>query len=155
MNTMTNQRGLTLIETVITLAILSFGLVAVMKLQSYMIGHSAIAKQQAQAMTLAQKKIEELRDFQQINTGAGVKAYDDISSASENISGTNANYTLSWTVTDQTSPDHKVINMNISWPDKNGVTRTIQLSSIISKTDPATEGGIMTSSSAGGIQPPN
>lgn len=147
------QRGISLVETVVTLAILSFGLVALMKLQAYLVGHSANSKEQTEATTLAQKKIEELRDYQQINTSSGVKSYDDITSGSQTVNGVASTYTLSWAVTSNNVPDHKTIDLTVTWTDRSNVNHTINLSSIIAKTDPASSGVIIGSSGAGAIQP--
>lgn len=147
------QRGITLIETIITLVILSFGVLALMKLQAFLIEQGTVAKQQSEATNLAQMKIEKLRDFEQITSSNNVKSYNDIASGTENISGSACTYTLSWTVTTHANPDHKVIDVNIDWKDKNNGNHTMALSSIISKFDPATAATIMGSSGAGAIQP--
>lgn len=147
------QQGITLIETIITLVILSFGVLALMKLQAFLIDQGTIAKQQSEATNFAQVKIEKLRDFESVTSGNNIKSYDDIASGAENIAGSATNYTLSWTVTNHTNPDHKVIDVSISWKDKNNNNHDMKLSSIISKFDPSTMATIIGASGAGGIQP--
>lgn len=148
------SRGISLLETLITMAVLSFGLVAMVKMQTYLIGHSSLAKQHAEAITLAQKQIEELRDFQQITSANAIKAYNDITDGAQNISISSTDFAMNWTVTTNTNPDHKIVAVTINWTDHHNDNQNVTLTSIISKMDPAAEGVVMgASSGAGTIQP--
>ena len=139
----TTQSGIGLIEILVTVLILTFGLVALARFQIVWTAQTDASKQQAEAVSLAQKKIEELRNFTVLDTTAGQSAYADIASGSETSSGKNAQYTLAWTATESTDPSYKTISMVASWPDRHGVTQSINLSSIIGRVDPATGGMTM------------
>lgn len=147
------QRGLSLTEVLITMVILGLGVVALMRLQAYIIGYNAIAQQQAEAILLTHEKIEKLRDFSQVNSQTGVKAYADVASGSESVSRANTTYTLTWSVNDVTSPKQKIINTTISWVDARNNNQSIKLSSIISENDPSEQGNIVDGSGAGSIKP--
>jgi type IV pilus assembly protein PilV len=147
------QLGLTLIETMITMAILCFGVIAIMKLQSFMVQNSTYAKQQAEAVRIAESKIEQFRGYSTINTGGGMPAYDDIINGSQVVPGTNTQYTLNWAVTTNTNPANKAISVTVTWTDSNAVSQTRQFSTIISKMDPTISGSSMEASGVGSIHP--
>ena len=78
-----------------------------------------------------------------LTTTPGYNAYSDIISGSSATIGSNATYTTTWTVTTNTSPAYKTINMIVSWLDRRGTTKNVNLTSIISQIDPETSGALI------------
>jgi len=137
---LTDKRGLSLIELVVTLLILTMGVAALIKFQANYFYYYDVAKQKAEALVIAKNKLEVLRTFQVIATTTGFVAYNDIVSGTANTTGTNATYTNTWTVTTFTTPNYKTVAMVVTWADRRGVNQSVALDSIISQTDPVSSG---------------
>ena len=141
--------GFTLLEALIALAISGFGLIAVARLQIGLQAESDLAKQLSEATFLGQRRIEELRAFQQLTaaTGAQVAAgawgYNNIASGSQSVVGTNATYTVSWTISDATaSVPYKNGLVTVQWTDRKGAAQVATLSTMIGGSDPASSLGL-------------
>ena len=143
MQTMTvhRQAGFTLIEALIAMLVLAFGLLAVAGLQTTLAHNSDVAKQRTEATRLAQAKIEDLRGYQQLPAASGIPAYADIATDNDApATTTNTSYARSWTVTDDTALTQKLLRVNVDWVDRQGQSQNVLLSSVISKSDPADVG---------------
>lgn len=155
-----SQRGVTLIEALVALLVMSFGMVALVGLLGNLRQSGDLAKQRSEAMRLAQEEIELLRSFsvmKRANTddAAVVKDYEnDLLKpiAARSVAGENSNTTflVSRTVTplDAAGPKGagdvepqsirgQTIKVVVSWKDRGGVTQSLSLDSVISRTDPA------------------
>lgn len=106
--------GFSLIEVLIAVVVLSFGILALAALQSNLIKSSTDARAQSVALALAKDKLEQMRSFQSLggyyaltdssgseainNTNAGTGHFSgSLGGVSGNLGGTN--FTRSWTVT--------------------------------------------------------
>lgn len=141
--TKTKQRGITLVEILITIVVVVVGVLALAKLEKKLWYHGQLLEQQHQGLALAQKKIEELRQFETLKTESGKLAYQDIASGSSSVSKSNTNYAVAWNVSEYVNPDYKSINVTVSWSDSSGTSHNINLVSRISKTDPALTGKVL------------
>ena len=86
-------RGFSMIEVLIAVVVLGFGLMALAALQTSIIRSSAETKAQTVALQLAKDKIEDLRSFQ---TLAG---YQALNSGNDTATESAVSYTRVWTVT--------------------------------------------------------
>ena len=77
-NTGKRADGFSLLEVMITVAVLSFALLALAALQVRLTKNSADAKSRGTATTLGQAQIEEFRAIEQLDTETGIEAFDDI-----------------------------------------------------------------------------
>jgi prepilin-type N-terminal cleavage/methylation domain-containing protein len=90
------QRGFSLVEVLVALAVLSIGLLAIAQLQSALIRSSGEARAFSVATALAKDKIEELRGF---NSVRGIGSYQALTDGSESLGEVDGTeYTRSWTV---------------------------------------------------------
>ena len=138
--------GFSLVEALVALLILGFGLIAVAKLQSTLVENSGLSKQRTEATRLGQEKMEQLRSFEQLSTATGKFAYADIvTTTSDAVSGysSNTSYIRSWTATDSTNALYKPIFLSVAWTDRNGVGQTVKLDSMVAKLDPKTSGSLI------------
>jgi type IV pilus modification protein PilV len=161
-----SQRGFSMIEVLIAVVVLGFGLMALAALQTTIIRSSAETKAQTIALQLAKDKIEDLRSFQSlaeykaITSSAAVELLDD---ASGNLS--NVNFKRSWVVerfayrpssgtfvsvtpligdtpTGGTPAiyvadnEYKTIAVTVNWTDANGVTQSVRLDDAIAALSP-------------------
>jgi Tfp pilus assembly protein PilV len=135
--------GQTLIEALITVVFISFCVIALIRFQNYLTYDNSLAQQKSEATILAAKQIEQLRTFEVLNTTSGYTAYQSIASGSSTSTGTNATYTITWTVTANTNPTYKNASVTVSWTDRQNNAQSVQLVSHISGIDPPNSASIM------------
>ncbi|MFG6487714.1 prepilin-type N-terminal cleavage/methylation domain-containing protein [Roseateles sp. BYS78W] len=142
------QRGVTLIEALVALLVMSFGMVALVGLLGNLRRSGDLAKQRGDAMRIAQTEVAKLRSFSILNKPAdaasGVKDYDHdvVALESRYAPLDNSNTTFSITrqvmplVKDSTEPQAKTVRVTVAWTDRSGTDQSIFLDTIISQTDP-------------------
>ncbi|MDR3491226.1 MAG: hypothetical protein P4M12_04180 [Gammaproteobacteria bacterium] len=143
MKRLKSYRGEGLVETMIAFLIIAGSVVALTRFQSGVSYSDSVTAQQSEATILAHSKLESLRDYQVINTQSPYAAYQGIVSGTSTSTGTNATYTLTWTVTTFTNPSYKNISVVVSWTDRYGVAQSVQLVTRVGSIDPATSGVII------------
>src|SRR5574337_679882 len=85
--------GFVLLEALIALLIVSLGLLAISKLEGLTVSAAGEARSRSEAVTLAQKKLEQLRNWV---TAASFTA--GMVTGTSTYSGTNAAYNYAWTI---------------------------------------------------------
>jgi Tfp pilus assembly protein PilV len=137
MNTRTRrqQRGFTLAEAVVAFGVTATGLLAVASFQGGLIGDSAYSKARTEALSLAQQKIEEFKQYTLAdkdsyidNNNDGVMDPDG-TYADPDITGQNAIFMRSWDLT--TGEQGKVVDVTVSWTDSTDETQSVNLSASI------------------------
>ncbi|WP_417226605.1 type IV pilus modification PilV family protein [Amphritea sp.] len=132
-----SQQGIAMLELVIAVLILAFGVIALGAMQNKTMGKSTYSKAMAEGLVIAEQKLEEMRNF------ATLSDYNSgIVTGSSSVTGTNAIYTDNWVVTNHTAPDYKTIEMTVSWEDRFGA-QSVQLSSIVAQDDPVEAGKLL------------
>lgn len=137
-----NEIGVGLIETLLIILLVSISVVALIKFQHYLTYNTNNAQQQFDATILANQQIETLRDFHVMSTTTGYKAYSEIVSSSGSATVGNTAYTITWTVTTNTSPAYKTIDVTVSWTDRFNTTQSVRLISQVAGVDPASSAGV-------------
>lgn len=135
-----SQKGFGMVEVLISMAVVSFGLLGVAKLQSNMMTSSAESKTRTEALYAANQKIEELRSFTDLSIYNGIVSNSDTVTAN---SGSNANLARTWTITDVVSPNYKTITVNVTWTDSKNSTKSVSMTSYISMSDPIVSGKLI------------
>jgi type IV pilus assembly protein PilV len=143
------QQGYTLVEILIAITILAFGLLAVATMQVRAIKTNAIASSISQGLTLGQAKVEELMnlayshpalsdtDGDGTNQDADEDGIDDdgdnfglnhtVGEADNNTPKTNDGYTIYWNVAvDEPVISSKTIRVIVTWTEK-GRSKRIRL----------------------------
>ena len=132
--TRSNARGFTLIEALIALLVLSFGMLAIAGFQVTLTRSSDIAKQRSEATRLAQQKMEELRTYGQVaadpasppahkfnyteNVVSYTVATPERPVVGPDIITSNATFTRTWSVTQNAADTEKQINVVVGWDDR-------------------------------------
>jgi type IV pilus modification protein PilV len=126
--------GFSLIEVLIAVVVLIVGVIAIGSLQTHVTKGTTFAEQQAEALTIAHQKLDELRNY------TSLTGYQSISSSSSpaSILGRNVTFRLTWSVTDSadTTLPYKTIDIRVTWTDQNNITHEVRLTSIIGEFDP-------------------
>lgn len=145
------NRGISLIEALIAIAVLAVGLLAIAKFQGGLTAGSGLTKTRACAVQLAEDKLEELRNL------IIKDQYDNIATANTGpIDCGNANVNLAWTVTDQTNPVRKNIQVAATWTDAKEGNQTLTVTGDIAWDDPKLSSNLTTGEVPGGgfVEPP-
>lgn len=163
------QTGFSLIEVLITLVVVGFGLISMAKLQGVVQQDTSAAKARTVASHLAEQKIEDLRNFTVLLPVGAAIAYSTIATnaggsvalASGAVPVANVTYNRTWIVnnyyytnvnTAPTTvvpvsaplfPDFKRITVTITWQDADGANQALALNTIISASDPALAGRVL------------
>lgn len=135
-------RGFTILESMIALAVILIGILAITQMQTTQVVAGASSRQRVEASLLAQQVIEGLRAYATIATGSGATAYADIADGSDAVTSAGVTYARAWTVETKTGPDHKVLAVTVSWSG-GGKKETLTLTTIIGATDPALSGRLI------------
>lgn len=147
-------RGISLIEAVVALAVMAFGMLAYVGLQSTLRFNSDVAKQRSEAVRIGQQAIEEWRAYAVVETDPPRRAYDDLAvgvlAPPRVIAGENATFTLQRTVVDAAAtaeallrgaaPRMKALTVDVSWQDRNGDAQSVRLSTTIAASPPELAG---------------
>lgn len=147
MKIINKNSGFTVLEGMVAMAIMSFGLLSLGKFQTTMVSNSDIAKQKTEATRLAEEKLEKLRAFESIAASTGKFAYEDIVSSSDQVLGKNTTYTRRVTVQTQSTSTakYKPVSVTVSWTDRKGDIQTVTLSTVFASSEPKSAGALAVS----------
>jgi prepilin-type N-terminal cleavage/methylation domain-containing protein len=124
------QSGFSLLEVMIAVVIIGFGVIAIGKFFSVSMLNSGFVHQQTIALSLADSKIEDLRAYDSLTT------YNAISTSTE-LDGV---YTISSTINPIASAGslgaYKEIAVTVAWTDLLNQPQTITSTSVIGSNDP-------------------
>jgi type II secretory pathway pseudopilin PulG len=140
------QRGISLVEALVALAVLSFGMLALVGVQSTLRLNADVAKQRAEAVRIAQEEIERWRSFANLQGAGGTVSFGNLQDGTEGARvGTNASYTLSRSIDPDTDtlppyPPFKTLVVDVSWIDRSNVSQTVRLSTAIAAVPPELAG---------------
>jgi Tfp pilus assembly protein PilV len=150
------QTGISLIEALVALAVMAFGVMGVAGLQVTMRQNADISKQRSEAVRIAQEAIENGRSFMVLNTppapasGPVARAYQDLKTAgASTVVGytTNTDYTVTHTVIDSTEDDPsapriKTLSITVAWADRSGQTQSVRLNTSVTGVAPELAGSL-------------
>ncbi|HMC16374.1 MAG TPA: hypothetical protein VKI18_12125, partial [Albitalea sp.] len=128
------RRGASLLEALIAFAVLSLGLLGMVRLQSHLRLEADIARQRSEAVRLAQQDIETLRGFAALAAAANQRSYAGITSAVQATDVTNTHYDVTRGIADNTG--HKTVSVTAAWSDRTGKPQSVALESLIAGSDP-------------------
>jgi type II secretory pathway pseudopilin PulG len=151
------HRGVSLIEALIALAIMAFGMLGIIGVQSTLRFNSDIAKQRSEAVRLAQQSIEDSRSFMLVSPLGGSFTYSDIGALNQAIAGftTNTTYTLTRDVVasgdtgDSDDPRLKTLRVTVSWADRTSANQSVELNTAIARLMPELGGTLALAANVG------
>lgn len=138
MNTSLNSRhtGIGMIELLITLLLVSLAVLGLGRSLNMSAQYATNTKASSEALALAEHKMEELRDF---STSSDYSANIVNSISAEEVTGTNALFSTTWEISEQSDPGYKEALVTVNWEDRDG-THTTTLRSIIADEEPVKAG---------------
>ena len=134
------QRGISLIEALLALAVMALGMMGLVGVQSTLRNTSDVAKQRSEAVRIAQVEIERWRAFTAL-AGGGSTNYVDMADAVAAIVGTNASFTRTTNVTPMAAPlPGSALTVTVAWKDRTDQDQSVQLSTAIAAIAPELAG---------------
>ena len=128
------QRGFTLIESLLAFAVLTLGLLALLRVQPELRAHAEGARQRSDAVRLAQQQIEGLRGFA---TLAGYAAIGPHAHTVEPDGLGSPRYAVERRVDASSWPQLRAVDVIVSWTDRRGEAQQVTLSAFIAAQEPA------------------
>ena len=143
-----SQGGVSLVEALVAMAVMGFGMLAIVGVQSTLRFNADMSKQRAEATRLAESDLETIRAFSKVTDGgAAADEFDAIAGIPLTMfSGLewNATFRRTRTVTDTLDDSGRVVSKAISvlvqWEDRTGTNRRIEMHDLISRVDPMLSG---------------
>lgn len=155
-------RGVSLIEALVAIAVMAFGMLGLAGLQASLRNNADQARQRSEAVRLAQASIENQRSFSVLDATVGRRAYDQIvtaAAADVTPAGSNTQFSRQVTVTDFPAPadllsvaPHKHVVTTVTWADRANLPQTVRLASIVSGTPPEAAAAISATADASPVQ---
>lgn len=154
------QLGFSLVEVLVTLAVISIGVLGHVSFQRLVYRDTGLASTRNVAAEMAAAKLEDLRGYSQLDSELGNFAFQDITDNTGGILGNgtvtvgNTEFTRSWTTTNyyyttalaaptttvptgSPLPDFKAVTVTIGWLDVTGNAQSLNVSTHIAAVDPA------------------
>jgi type IV pilus modification protein PilV len=139
--------GFALIEALVSLLVVAFGMLAIAAFQYTLSRASDVAKQRTEATRIAQSELDRLRSFSQREAEATPTALltyveDLVSAGATAVAGltTNTTFNLQRVVTTPTGDKFRWINVIVTWADRSGQNQEVRLATAISDGDPSSLG---------------
>jgi hypothetical protein len=149
------RRGVSLVEALVALAVMAFGMLSLVGVQATMRMNNDLAKQRTEATRIATEEIERLRGFvklgkDQVSADGKViagMAWDDIAKRTVDAyappdSIGNSTYKITRVVVEsgENQSPRKIISVKVEWTDRTGSAQTVTLDSVIAAVDPVLAG---------------
>lgn len=113
--------GFTLVESMLTVAIMAVGLLALAGLQITALRGNDLSRRMTTAIAIAEQKIEQLKNTPYTNLQA---------EAASQVTASNLHFTRQVTITNGPLPNTKSVSVLVSWQDQSK-THTLPLATII------------------------
>ena len=136
--------GQGLIEVLMTVLFIGIAVLALVRFQNYLGYNNAIAQQTIDAIIIAERQMEILRDFQVKNNTSGYTSYQSIVSGTGSSTTISVVYSISWTSGETLyNTPYKSAIVTVSWTDRYNVAQSVTLDSRIVGVEPSTSSMIM------------
>jgi Tfp pilus assembly protein PilV len=135
------SNGVSLIEALVALAVMAFGMLSLVGVQATMRLNSDLSKQRTEATRIATEELEGLRLFTSVPVASGQTSWDGIASRTLSAyvppsSIGNTSYRVERTV-DQATTTQKVVTVEVSWVDRAGGAQSVTIDTVLVAAAPA------------------
>jgi prepilin-type N-terminal cleavage/methylation domain-containing protein len=156
-----SNRGVSLLEALVALAVMSVGAVAVVGMQATLRFNSDVSKQRAEALRLGQELIEEWRGFTSLTAVGGSTDWADIATTGTPTThaGSNGTFSRSAVVVPKgvgtDDPLSDAVHVTVTWTDRSNVDQRVDLNTIISGAMPDLAGNLFAPTDASSLRNPS
>lgn len=150
-------RGVSLIEALVALAVMAFGMIGIAAMQSALRANADVARQRSEAVRIAEEIIERSRAYSVVDTAAGKSAYADLaSSGAAVVAGyvTNTQYTRTVTVTETAAQKFKSVAVDVDWTDRSNTAHRVTLTTVVHRVPPELAAAVAIPGSDTAVQRP-
>ena len=133
-NTLGRRRGFALLEALLSLLVVSGGMLGLSQLQNMLARNNDLAAQRTEATQLASECIESLRA---LRTTADWNSLPGTRCPSP-VAGRNTSYARTVTLGGAATAPMRTASVTVSWNDREGAPQSVNLFSYLANTDPAT-----------------
>lgn len=145
------ERGVSLIEALVAMGVMAFGMVAVVGVQSTLRVNSDISKQRSEAVRLAQDAVEQARSFTSLSADPDHKSYAEVISIDPaTVTGfnvTNTSFEIEVRVAAPLASDAqrmKTVSTEVKWKDRTDSPQHVVLNTAIAGVVPGLSGTLGT-----------
>ncbi len=139
--------GVSLIEALVALAVMAFGMLSLVGVQATLRLNSDLAKQRTEATRIATEDIEGLRLFTALNPVNGQPGVSWAEIASNVVASYvppgnvgNTSYQVLRTVNTVAGTLRKVVSVQVNWIDRTGAAQSVTVDTVIAGIDPLLSG---------------
>ncbi|MCU0943639.1 MAG: prepilin-type N-terminal cleavage/methylation domain-containing protein [Hydrogenophaga sp.] len=139
------QRGVSLVEALVALAVMGFGILGIVGLQMSLRNNADISKQRAEAVRMGQAIVEQRRAYSALASASAVTAFADIVNRGPTAASgptSNTDFNITETVVDFNNPWRKSLVVDVQWKDRTDADQRIRLSTVIAGVPPALGAGL-------------
>lgn len=148
------SRGVSLVEAMVALAVMAFGMLAVVGVQSTLRLNGDIAKQRSEATRLAQERLDVLRSFTSIDGSGGFdEIVADAGPTPFTDLVTNTTFSVLSQVVTYADPPARALRVTVSWTDRAGGAQQVVLASAIAAAAPALSGTLAVRAGTASVAP--
>lgn len=151
------MRGFGLIEILVTLGVLTVGILGVNQLHSVVTAQSLENKARQEALMVAQARIETLRNYTSTVTDEASfnTVYTNVSDGnSTTITGVNAVFTRTETIAANGGGNGKSVTVAVGWTSPKGESLSVSLATQVTYIPPRSQGDTALSSATGSVASP-
>lgn len=130
------QRGVSLVEALMALAVMAFGMLALVGVQTTLRLNNDLSKQRSEATRIATEEIEGMRVFTIVSPQVGQSDWSSL--ASRTIDYTppdagigNTSYQIVRTVTPVAGTQQRAVRVQVQWTDRTGAPQVVTMDSTI------------------------
>ena len=138
--------GVSLIEALVALAVMAFGMLSLVGVQATLRLNSDVSKQRAEATRIATEEIESLRQFRTLRpvNGQPNQSWDAIVSRTVEVQPGdtgNTTFTMVRTVTNGTVDlvaglNRKLVQVQVRWDDRANTRQSVEIDAVVAGVDP-------------------
>lgn len=157
MHALRRTAGVSLIEALVALAVMAFGMLAVVGLQSTLRQNGDMAKQRAEAVRIAQREVELWRAYRALTHATDDVTYAnlvDLDDPGEDVVGVNATYTRTRIVEEEGALGYKTLAVEVAWDDRRGERQIVRLNTAVAAVAPELAGTLTVAPLDGGVRRP-
>jgi len=137
------RRGVSLVEALVAMAVMGFGMVGLVGMQSGLRNNADLAKQRTEATRIAQERLELRKAFSSLAASPDRNSFASVNTrAPETVAGVSASFTVTEIVPAQTNPLQKSLVVGIEWVDRTGTPQTVRLVSALAAVAPELAGAL-------------
>lgn len=157
------QRGISLIEAMVAMAVMAFGTLAVLGVQTSLRANADVSKQRNEAVRIAQAAMEAARGYGTTTVYEEIEAVG--ATSVEVYEAANAAYTVETRVEDahlyadsteleEARPRRKTVSVLVQWTDRSGQVQTVSLHSAVDRVPPGLAASLVVPGDTGAVRLP-